>query len=199
MHDVLEGIAPLEISLLLCHCIISEQYLSLDEYNYRLSNFDYDYTETSKPPAIDSRSILISGKPLKSSASQMLLLIRILPLMIGDKIPCSDSNWKCFITLTKIVDIIMSSWSSADLCAILKLLIEEHHRHFIALYTEAKVIPMFHVLLHYPEQILNVGPMVRTWNLRNEAKRNIFKQAARLGNFKNIASSVANTPASVVL
>ena len=122
----------------------------------------------------------------------MLLLIRILPLMIGDLIPCSDSNWKCFITLTKIVDIIMSSFASADICAILKVLIEEHHRCFIALYTEAKVIPKFHFLLHYPEQILNVGPMVRTWNMRNEAKLNIFKQAARLGNFKNIAFSVAN-------
>ena len=60
------------------------------------------------------------------------------------------------------------------------------------MYTEAKVIPKFHFLLHYPEQILNVGPMVRTWNMRNEAKLNIFKQAVRLGNFKNIAFSVAN-------
>ena len=104
----------------------------------------------------------------------MLLLIRILPLMIGDLIPCSD-YWKCFITLTKIVDIIMSSFASADICAILKVLIEEHHRCFIALYTEAKVIPKFHFLLHYPEQILNVGPMVRTWNMRNEAKLKNFQ------------------------
>lgn len=34
--------------------------------------------------------------------------------------------------------------------------------------------------------------MVRAWNMRNEAKLNIFKQTSRLGNFKNIASSVAN-------
>ena len=88
--------------------------------------------------------------------------------MIGDLIPCSDCNWKCFLTPTKIVDIIMSSWSSADICAILKLLIEEHHWCIIALYTEDKVIPKFHFYLHYPQQILNVGPMIRTWNMRNE-------------------------------
>ena len=41
-------------------------------------------------------------------------------------------------------------------------------------------------------QIISAGPMVRTWNMRNEAKLNIFKQASRLGNFKNIAFSVAN-------
>lgn len=69
--------------------------------------------------------------------------------------------------LTKIVDIIMSSWLTADICAILKLLIEEHHLSFIALYTEATVIPKFHIILHYPQQILNVGPMICTWNMQN--------------------------------
>ena len=187
MHNVLEGVAPLEISLLLCHCIISEHYLSLEEYNRRLLHFDYEYSETSKPPPIGSRSILKEGR-LKASASQMLLL----PFIIGDLVPVSDPNWKCFITLAKIVYIIMSPVLSADVCAILKVLIEEHHRLFISLYTEDKVIPKFHFLLHYPKQILRVGPMVRTWNMRNKAKLNIFKQAARLGNFKNIAFSVAN-------
>ena len=40
-------------------------------------------------------------------------------------------------------------------------------------------------------QILCIGPMMRSWNMRNEAKLNIFKQTLRLGNFKNIALSVA--------
>ena len=96
------------------------------------------------------------------------------------------------MTLAKIVDIVLSPVLSADTCAILRVTIEEHHRSFISLYTQDKVIPKFHFLLHYPEQILHVGPMVRTGNMRNEAKLNIFKQAARLGNFKNIAFSVAN-------
>lgn len=65
MHDVLEGVAPLEMSLLLCHCIISEQYVSLDEHNYRLSHFDYDYTESNEPPTIHSRSVLTDGEPLE--------------------------------------------------------------------------------------------------------------------------------------
>ena len=192
MHDILEGVAPLEISLLLCHCIISKRLLSLEEYNRRLLQFDFGYTEASKAPPITSRSTLIDGKHLKASASQMLLLIRILPLMVGDLIPESDPNWKCFLTFAKIVDIIMCPVASADLCAVLKVLIEEHHRLFISLYSEGKVIPKFHFLLHYPKQILSVGPMVRTWNMRNEAKLYVFKQAARLGNFKNIAFSVAN-------
>lgn len=189
MHDVLEGVAPLEMSLLLWHCIFSEKYFSLDDYNYRLTHFDFDYTETSKPSPICSWSILAGGRTLKLSASQSLVLMRIFPLFIGDLISRNDPNWKCFM---KLVNIIMCPWSSADLCAVLNLRIQEHHRSFIALYTESAVIPKFQFLLHYPKQILSVGPMVRTWNMCNEAKLNLFKQTSRLGNFKNIAFTIAN-------
>ena len=192
MHDILEGVAPLEMSLVLRHCIVLEKFITLEDYNYRLTHFDFNYTEMSKPPPITTRSITADGKPLRISASQSLLLIRILPFLIGDVIPISDENWKCFMLLVKIVDIVICPWSSADLCAILKLSIEEHHKLFVRLYTESALIPKFHFLLHYPMQIISAGPMVRTWNMRNEAKLNIFKQASRLGNFKNIAFSVAN-------
>lgn len=53
------------------------------------------------------------------------------------------------------------------------------------------MIPKFHYLVHYPEQIFRVGPMQRTWTMRHEAKLNMLKLASRLGNFKNIAMSLA--------
>ena len=40
--------------------------------------------------------------------------------------------------------------------------------------------------------MLIVGPMTKTWTIRHEAKLNFFKQATKLDNFKNIASSLAN-------
>ena len=105
MHDILEGVASLEMYLLLKHCIISEQYLTLDEYNHRLTHFDYGYAEVSKPSPIGSRSILQGGKSLRISASLSLLLIRILPFVIGDIVP---QNWRCFMLLSKIVDLVIS-------------------------------------------------------------------------------------------
>ena len=36
-----------------------------------------------------------------------------------------------------------------------------------------------------------IGPMVRTWTMRHEAKLSMFKLAAHLGNFKNIALTLA--------
>lgn len=82
------------MSLLLHNCIISEAYLSFDDYNYRLIHFDYGYTESNKPTPIINRSVIADERALKLSASQSLLQIRILPLMIGDVIPNDDANWK---------------------------------------------------------------------------------------------------------
>ena len=59
MHDILEGIAPREVALLLQHCIIEESYFTLEKYNKCLLNFDYNYTETDKPSLILSRSVLM--------------------------------------------------------------------------------------------------------------------------------------------
>ena len=44
MHDILEGIAPCEIKLVLSHCIASHPF-TLDEFNDRLLNFNYGYSE----------------------------------------------------------------------------------------------------------------------------------------------------------
>ena len=119
---------------------------------------------------------------------KMLLLVRILPLLIGDVIPFNDPNWECFLILARIIDILICPWSSSDLCAILKLPINEHHRCFVRLYTEAAVIPKFHFLLHYPNQIMSVGPMNHTWNMRNEAKM----CSSNHQDLENFAFSVAN-------
>ena len=49
-----------------------------------------------------------------------------------------------------------------------------------------------HFLLHYPNQIQAIAPMVRTWTIRHEAKLNFFKQASHLTNFKNVAYALGN-------
>lgn len=81
--------------------------------------------------------------------------------------------------------------ASVNLCGLLEVLIEEHHSKFRALYSSASLTPKFHFLVHYPDQILRIGPLVRSWNMRYEAKLSLFKRASHLGNFKNIAFTLA--------
>lgn len=73
----------------------------------------------------------------------------------------------------------------------LKFLIIEHHTTYVSLYP-SHFIPKMHFLIHYPEQMLQLGPMVRTWTIRHEAKLNFFKQTAGISSFKNITLSLAN-------
>ena len=188
MHDLLEGIGPKEIKLLLTHCI-SAKYFTLDEYNEVLRNFNYGYTDNDKPVPMLATSFAKDG-PLRSSAGQMLTMFRNLSLMIGSKIP-ENEWWSCFLILRKIFDIVMCPALPRSTCAILKTLIIEHHSMYISLYGPGEFIPKMHFLTHYPDQMEHIGPIVRAWTMRHEAKLNFFKQASRDSNFKNVAQSVA--------
>lgn len=190
LHDILEGIAPLEIKLLMGHCI-SSNYFRLKEYNSMLLSYNFGYTETDKKPVVILSKSLTSTGSLRSTASQMLVLIRNLPFLIGDKIDEDDQHWKCFLLLRKIVDIVLCPKVCSGFSAILKLLIIEHHSLYVSLYGSSNYIPKFHLITHYPEQILSTGPIVTSWTMRQEGKLNFFKKASRVSNFKNVAQSVA--------
>ena len=55
--------------------------------------------------------------------------------------------------LLHIIDIVMCPELSIDTCVYLKSLIIEHHAEFIKAYSEEKVTPKLHFLLHYSEQV----------------------------------------------
>ena len=73
MHDILEGIGPLETKFLLSHCITNGLF-TLEDFNRRLMNFNYGYSETDKPVSVLARA-LQSDSSIRSSASQMSLLL----------------------------------------------------------------------------------------------------------------------------
>jgi len=59
---------------------------------------------------------------------------------------------------------------SENFCSSLKLVIKEHHLKFIHLYGASFYNPKLHFLIHYPEQMLTLDPMLNTWTIRYEAK-----------------------------
>ena len=190
MHDIMEGAAPTEIKLLFSHCFASK-YFTLNDYNKFLLSFNFGYSFNDKPLPILS-TVFTTDTSLKSSASQMITLLRNLPFIIGRYIPEGDQNWTCFLLLRKILDICLCPVLPQSISATLSVLINDHHTLFVTLYGKNKYIPKMHFMVHYPIQIIDVGPMVRTWTMRHEAKLSFFKQASRLANFKNIAQSVVN-------
>ena len=73
----------------------------------------------------------------------------------------------------------------------LDTILQDHHRLFKELFPDKTFKPKQHYLLHYPDLILEYGPLVRCWCLRFEGKH-IFKQLVHVvRNFKDLALTLA--------
>lgn len=126
---------------------------------------------------------------MRQSASQMWLLLRILPLLIGDLVPREDLHWLCFLKLMCICDIATTTSVSEDTIAYFELVIEEYLTTFCSIYGSDRIIPKMHFIVHYPRQMMLFGPLVHSWTMRYEAKLRIIKRAARMSNFNKICQS----------
>ena len=126
MHDVLEGALQYEVKLMLQWMIESACFFTLDDLNCRLENLELGHMETASRPS------LISGKTLTTEgivasrfiillASQMWLLGRILPIVIGEFVPQQDEHWELFLTMMEIIDLLFAPTTTADHAAYLAL------------------------------------------------------------------------------
>ena len=84
----------------------------------------------------------------------MWLLGRLLPLMIGDKVPCGDEFWVNYTELLDIVDLLMCPEVLEDNVVNLATLILDHHHQFKLLYPHASITPKMHYIVHMPRLIL---------------------------------------------
>ncbi len=134
----------------------------------------------------------------------------LLPLMIGDKVPETNSKWECYLLLLEITKNCTAKITSSATSDYLRALIEDHHQLFKSCNPDISVTPTRHYMVHFPRQLIKyaclwmitinmfmyfiftrVGPMVTTWCMRMEAKNSYFKRIAQLGNFVNLPLSVA--------
>lgn len=187
MHDLFEGVIPLELKLLICHCV-QKKYFTIDFLNERIRTYDFG---NNKPIPIDVRITKVPSVKIRQSVSQMMALTREFTLLIGDKVPEDDQNWYSFLVLLKICNIALSPVCTQDTIAYLRVLIEEKLYLFKLLYPTERLIPKHHYMVHYPSQILRLGPLVNTWNMRQEAKLSFVKRVCRQSNYKNVCKTVA--------
>lgn len=87
-----------------------------------------------------------------TSASQIWLLGRLLPMMVGDRVPDDDAHWICFINLLQILCIATAFEITPDAVAVIGMLIEDYLSQFVALYP-GSITPKIHYLLHLVRQI----------------------------------------------
>ncbi len=90
---------------------------------------------------------------LAFQASQMWLLGRYLPLMIGSTIPDDDEHWMCFTLLLHMMQYLFAPKLSDNDVAVLQEMIMDHHQRFVSLYPDNSVTPKLHYLIHMPRLI----------------------------------------------
>ena len=173
MHDLLEGVVPLTVSLLLVYCIKTKKYFSRINLNNMIKNFNYGYTEAVDKPCTVS-SIQLKKKSIKGTASQKWLLAVCLPLMVGRKVAENDELWNCFLILLRICRIVFSD--SATNFEVIML--GSHIHDFLSGFREhfqRELTFKMHNMVHYPELIKEFGPLGPFWTMRFEAKHSQMK------------------------
>nr|XP_057925469.1 uncharacterized protein LOC131127529 [Doryrhamphus excisus] len=192
MHDILEGVGPYEIKLVL-NTLIEQKHVTLDQVNYRLTSFDYGFCDkANKPSAITKNDLRNHEGTMRQSAAQMWCLIRLLPTMIGDLIPEGNEEWELLLLLLLRMEFIFSPSITIAGTHYLTKIIEEHHSLFLELFPHLHLRPKHHFMVHYPRAIRKLGPLIHFWSMRFEAKHNFFKRVSHITcNFRNICKTMA--------
>jgi len=121
-----------------------------------------------------------------------LVLMYVLPLVIEKYMTPDNLNWKLFLLLLEISELVFSPALTAGHLSYLSELIAEHHVLFRSLYPDFRLKYKHHRMIHYPSIVLRNGPLSQMWVMRYEAKHGYFKRLAHIMcNFRNVCKTLA--------
>jgi len=189
-HDLFEGVVSFDLAMYIKHLVTVGKHFTYGQLNRTISQFTYQGSDANNKPC----EVKPNSEKLGGHAAQNWCLLRLFPILVGDRIknPLDDEVWQLCLKLREIVDLICAPKIHTNQVAHLKILIEEYIQLRTATFPEKTLKPKHHYLVHYPELILQFGPLIRLWTLRFESKHSYFKQCARkLHNFKNLCSTLA--------
>lgn len=83
MHDILEGVIPYKVKLLLVSFIQQWNYFTLKAFNGRVKSFRYCASESSKASVISAVSLCSSNKTLKQSGRLEKHVFAFILLILG--------------------------------------------------------------------------------------------------------------------
>jgi hypothetical protein len=123
MHDDLEGVAKYILSFIIVSCVEKFKYFSLDMMNDKIVSFPYGPDLKNKPCTLELNHLKHDN--VRLSASEMLTFLRFFGLLVGEFVPENNPIWYMYITLRKILDILLASYCSVGSEGYLKTLVGE--------------------------------------------------------------------------
>jgi len=191
MHDLLEGVVPLTIKLVL-QSFHQRGIVTVTQVNVELENFEFGCNDVKNKPTKIPLSLVRRDGHLSGKAIEKWCLFRILPFLIGSYVAQNDKHWKLFLILRELVDIVFAPSLTFDIFHYLELLINEFFECFRILFPQS-FTPKLHYMVHYPNLIRKFGPLRAMWCLRFEGKHQYFKKLAGVVcNFKNICLTLGH-------
>ena len=113
-------------------------------------------------------------------------------MLVGDRVPEDDPHWLLLLLLVEVVDYIMAPRVTKKAIFYLEMNLNILFKEFKSLFPNHRITPKCHYVLHYPRLIVQVGPLIRHWVMRFEAKHHFFKRSAVVtGNYTNVAKTLA--------
>lgn len=190
LHDLLEGVVPVELSLCLKK-LIQKKYFTFDELNAAIQSFPYRFSDKTNRPQQISKSFQMKGS-FGGNGHENWTLLRLLPLIIGSKVPENDATWTLILELKDIVEILASSHFSTESLGYLVSKVSDHRKLLQEQFPDFKLRPKHHFIEHYAELIKCFGPVIDFWTIRFEAKHSFFKKVVHDSrNFKNVVLTLA--------
>lgn len=194
MHDLLQGICPMEIKLVLSY-LIKKKYFTVEYFNQRINFFRYGSLERKNKPSANFTLAMLQSNTntIKQKAAQMWLLTRVFNFLIIHKITDNEDlkYLKLISLLCKILEICFSFEVSNYMICSLNELILEHHEMFRELFPDKNMINKHHHIEHYPSCMLEIGPIALMSCMAFERKHQPLKKQISNGcNFKNIPKSI---------
>ena len=187
-HDLFEDVIDYDLSLCINY-FIKKNFFTYDILNRRIVNFKYLASDASDKPC----EVTPNAHKLGGHAVQNWCLLRLFPLIIGDKIPdLNDLVWQMVILLIRVTALICAPKISHGQVACMKLLTHEYLFSRMTVFPDNKLKPKHHYLSHYPSLTMQFGPLMKSWTMRFESKHSYFKSCIRSAkNFKNITGLLA--------
>lgn len=190
MHDFFEGIIPVELSLCLKE-LISRGLISFDGLNTEIESFPYKYSDRVNKPKKIAKTSFAKGT-IGGNGHENWALLRLLPLMIGSKVPENEPSWEILMDLKEIVELVVSTKLSEKTLCYLESKISDHKNLLTETFPDLRLRPKHHFVDHYPHLIRCFGPLVALWTMRFEAKHSFFKKIVHdTHNFKNVLLMLA--------
>lgn len=187
MHDFAEGVGNWGM-LAVINYYVTANVLTIDILNERIKLFPLLDVQNRPPPL--SKAHLIKDV-LPFSASEMMNLIFLFALMVGDLIPVNCKIWHYYLKLKSLLEILCTKTLSKSHSPYISVLIEEHHSMYTELFKKS-LRPKHHILTHYPSCLLKVGPFGHYWSMRFESNHTLLKCVANVVKSRiNLCKSVA--------